>query len=84
MSYDLLFNTTEEHRALRSLVAEFTRREVEPQAARQDALGVLNVDLFRKLGDLGLLGITLPPEWGGAGMDALAYAFLERELTRAP
>jgi isovaleryl-CoA dehydrogenase len=78
-----LFDPTEEHRMLRSLVAEFTRTEVEPQAATFDARGVLNVELFRKLGDLGLLGITVPAEDGGAGMDAVAAVIVHHELSKS-
>ena len=72
MSYDVLFDPTEEHRALRAMVRDFTRNEVEPQAAAFDAKGELNVALLRQLGDLGLLGITVPAEHGGAGMDTVA------------
>lgn len=83
MHYDALFHPTEEHRALRELVADFTRREVEPQAARHDALGTLNLDLFRKLGELGLLGITVAQEDGGAGMDAVAAVIVHHELSKS-
>ena len=65
-----------------SMVAEFARREVDAQAAEYDAKGVLNVALFRKLGDLGLLGITVPEEDGGAGMDALAAVIVHHELAK--
>ena len=71
-NYQRLFNPTEEHALLRKTVAEFARREVDPQAAEHDALGRLNVGLFRRLGELGLLGITIPAEDDGAGMDAVA------------
>ncbi|TNE87473.1 MAG: isovaleryl-CoA dehydrogenase [Deltaproteobacteria bacterium] len=83
MSYDHLFNPTEEHRMLRDMVADFTRNEVEPQAAEFDEKGVLNVELFRKLGDLGLLGITVPEEDGGAGMDAVAAVIVHHELSKS-
>lgn len=83
MSYDLLFNPTEQHEMLREMVAEFTINEVEPQAAKHDALGTLNLDLFRQLGDLGLLGITLPEEHGGAGMDAVAAVIVHHELSKS-
>src|SRR5437899_2673129 len=56
---DALFDPTDEHRQLRALVAQFARDEVEPQAAEYDARGVLNTALFRRLGELGLLGITV-------------------------
>lgn len=83
MSYADLFDPTEEHAALRAMIRDFTTNEVEPQAARHDALGVLNVELFRKLGELGLLGITVPTEWGGAGMDAVAAVIVHHELSKS-
>ncbi len=77
-----LFNPTEEHRMLRQMVADFARREVDPQAAEFDARGVLNVPLFRRLGDLGLLGITIPEADGGAGLDACAAVLVHHELAK--
>lgn len=79
---DDLFNPTEEHRMLRQMVAEFARREVEPQAAEFDHKGVLNVALFRRLGDLGLLGITVPDVDGGAGLDTTAAVLVHHELAK--
>ncbi|PCC69649.1 isovaleryl-CoA dehydrogenase [Nannocystis exedens] len=82
LASDLLFNPTEEHRMLRQMVADFAAREVEPQAALHDHKGELNVPLFRRLGDLGLLGITIPEADGGAGMDALAAVIVHHELAK--
>ncbi|NVB37143.1 acyl-CoA dehydrogenase family protein [Pseudenhygromyxa sp. WMMC2535] len=81
-SADELFNPTEEHRMLRQTVAEFARREVEPQAAEYDEKGELNVPLFRRLGELGLLGITVPIDDGGAGLDAAAAVIVHHELSK--
>ena len=81
-SFDLC-NPTDEHRMLRDMVAQFTRDEVEPQAEHHDVEGTLNVELFRKLGDLGLLGITIPAEAGGAGMDAVAAVIVHHELSKS-
>jgi isovaleryl-CoA dehydrogenase len=81
-SSDALFNPTDEHRALRKVVAEFARRDVAPQAAEFDEKGELNVALFRKLGELDLLGITVPAEDGGAGMDAVAAVIVHHELAK--
>ncbi|MEQ1571050.1 MAG: acyl-CoA dehydrogenase family protein [Myxococcota bacterium] len=78
-----LFDPTEDHALLRQLVAEFTRNEVEPQAAASDAKGVLNMELFRKLGELGLLGLTVPTEHGGAGMDAVGAVIVHHELSKS-
>lgn len=82
-SYDKLFNPTEEHRLLRDSVAAFTREEVEPQAAEQDEKQQLNRALFSRLGELGLLGITVPEAWGGAGMDATAAVIAHHELSKS-
>ncbi|HEY8432101.1 MAG TPA: acyl-CoA dehydrogenase family protein [Sandaracinaceae bacterium] len=82
LSSDFLFNPTEEHRLLRQTVADFARREVDPQAATYDERGVLNVELFRRLGELGLLGITIPEEDGGAGMDTVAAVIVHHELSK--
>ncbi|MBL4635092.1 MAG: acyl-CoA dehydrogenase family protein, partial [Kofleriaceae bacterium] len=60
-----LVNPTEEHAMLRQTVREFTRKEIEPQAEEYDQKGILNQGLLRKVGDLGLLGITIPEEFGG-------------------
>jgi isovaleryl-CoA dehydrogenase len=83
MNGDLLFNPTDEHRMLREMVRDFTEREVEPQAAKHDELGTLNVELFRQLGELGLLGITVPDEDGGSGMDTVAAVIVHHELSRS-
>jgi isovaleryl-CoA dehydrogenase len=76
-----LFNPTPEHTLLRQTVRDFTRTEVEPQALEYDKQERFNFPLFRKLGDLGLLGITVAAEHGGAGMDALAAVIVHEELS---
>ena len=80
---DRLFNPTDEHRMLRDMVADFAKNEVEPQAEEQDLVGGLNRPLFSKLGELGLLGITVSDRWGGAGMDAVAAVIAHHELSRS-
>lgn len=77
-----LFHPTEEHEMLRGMVADFARNEVGPQAEHQDEVGGLNLPLFRKLGELGLLGITVSEEHEGAGMDAVAAVIAHEELAR--
>lgn len=75
-----LFNPTQEHRMLREMVRDFVRNEVEPQAHEFDRKEQFNLPLFRKLGGLGLLGITVPEEFGGSGMDATAACLVHEEL----
>ena len=74
------FNPTEEHRALREMVRAFAESEVEAQAAEHDRSERFNQPLFRKLGALGLLGITVEERFGGAGMDATAAVIAHEEL----
>lgn len=78
--YDL-YNPTEEHKMLRQMVREFVQSEVEPQAAEHDREEKFNLGLFRKLGELGLLGITVSDEYGGSGMDALAAVIAHEEIS---
>ena len=83
MSTDVLFNPSDEHRMLRDMVAAFTRDEVEPQAELHDREQTLNRPLFAKLGDLGLLGITVAVDDGGAGMDAVAAVIAHHEISKS-
>lgn len=77
------YNPTEEHLALREMVRAFAEREVWAQAREYDRLEKFNRPLFKKAGDLGLLGITVSEEWGGAGMDATAAVIVHEELSAA-
>ncbi len=67
-----LFHPSDEHAIFDRSLREFVEREVEPQAAAHDREERFNHALFRRAGELGLLGVTLPEEYGGAGMDATA------------
>ena len=78
-----LFTPTEEHQMLRAMVAEFTTDHVEQQAEEFDQKECLNIALFRQLGELGLLGITIPAEDGGAGMDTVAAVIAHEELSKS-
>lgn len=76
-----LFNPTEEHLSLRKMLRDFVESEVDPQAQEFNRKEIFNVNLFRKLGDLGLLGITVDTEFGGSGMDAVAAVIAHEELS---
>ncbi len=80
--YDALFNPTPEHLMIRETLAEFARKEVDPQAAEFDEKGTLNRALFERLGELGVLGITVPEDDGGAGMDTVAAVIVHHELAK--
>lgn len=76
-----LFNPSEEHQLLREMVRSFSEREVSPQALEYDRDEKFNLDLFRSMGNLGLLGVTVPERWGGSGMDAIAATIVHEELS---
>ena len=76
-----LFNPTPEHAQLREMVRRFAESEVEPQALEHDRTETFNVALFRKLGELGLLGITAQEEFGGTGLDPVAACIVHEELS---
>ena len=76
-----LLAPTPEHELLAATVREFVEREVEPQAAEHDRSETFNHALFRRAADLGLLGVTLPEEYGGAGLDATAAVIVYEALS---
>lgn len=76
-----LANPTSEHSMLRETVQSFVKSEVEPQAHEHDKKERFNLPLFRKLGELGLLGLTVPEAYGGSGMDATAAVIVHEELS---
>lgn len=78
-SFDL-FNPTDEHSMLRKTVREFVSDEVEPQAAEHDRKELFNLKLFRRLGELGLLGITVGEAFGGSAMDGVAAVIAHEEI----
>jgi isovaleryl-CoA dehydrogenase len=80
---ETLQNPTEEHALLRQTVRQLAREVVEPQAAEHDRTQTFNTGLLRRLGGLGLLGITVPEEAGGAGLDAVASVIVHEELAWA-
>jgi isovaleryl-CoA dehydrogenase len=73
---------TDEHRLLRDTVLAFARRELGPVADDIDRDDAFPPDLFRRLGDLGILGVTVPKEYGGAGADLLSGVLIIEQLAR--
>ena len=68
---------------LRESVASFAKTEIAPRAAQIDVDNDFPKDMWRKLGDLGVLGITAPEEYGGSGMGYLEHAVAMEEISRA-
>jgi len=77
------FALGEEIDALRDMVRKFAAAEIAPRAGEIDASNEFPMDLWEKLGALGLLGITVPEEEGGAGMGFLAHCVAIEEISRA-
>jgi short-chain 2-methylacyl-CoA dehydrogenase len=78
----MLFDLSDNHRLIQETVRDFARNEVAPVAEDLDREKRFPYEIVRKLGDLGLMGIPFPEEYGGAGGDSLAYALAVEELTR--
>src|SRR5438093_6208811 len=78
-----LFAPTDEHRLLAETLRAFVTEEVEPQATRFNREERFNVHLFRRAGELGLLGLTVPESDGGAGLDAVAAVMAHEALSAA-
>lgn len=76
------FLVSEQHEILRASVREFCEREVRPHARRWDTEERFPSELVPKLAELGLLGIRIPEEYGGSGMDTTAYAICVEECAR--
>ncbi|HET6412710.1 MAG TPA: acyl-CoA dehydrogenase [Anaeromyxobacter sp.] len=73
---------TDEQRQARELCREFAERELRPHARRWDAEHLFPGEAVRRLGEMGLMGVTVASEWGGSGMDALSYALATEEISR--
>ncbi len=75
-------NLTAEHESLRAAVRDFARKEIAPIAAAFDESGEFPYDTIKKMGAMGLMGIEVPEEYGGAGMDTIAYVLAMEEIAK--
>ncbi len=76
------FNLSEEQQLLKKTVREFAEAEIRPHAREWDEKQEFPRELFGKLGELGLMGVVWPTEYGGSGMSTLDYAVVMEELSR--
>src|SRR5579859_6180678 len=77
------FELSDEQRMIRDTARDFAAREVAPKAAELDKSGRWPAELVKKMGELGLMGVAIPEEYGGAGMDAVSYALAMEEISAA-
>ncbi|WP_323770097.1 isovaleryl-CoA dehydrogenase [Antarctobacter sp.] len=77
------FDLGEDVEALREMVYKWAQERVKPMAAEIDRSNVFPPELWKEMGDLGLLGVTVPEEYGGAGMSYLAHTVAVEEVARA-
>src|SRR5688500_3977045 len=77
------FDLTEEQRLVRDSAREFATREIAPKAAEIDKSGRWPAEIVVKMAELGFLGVAVPTEYGGAGLDALTYALVMEEISAA-
>jgi alkylation response protein AidB-like acyl-CoA dehydrogenase len=78
-----LFPFTEEHEMIRQAARDFAQKEIAPIAAEFDESGEFPHKTIQKMGEMGFMGIEVPEEYGGAGMDTLAYVLALEEICKA-
>ncbi|VAX07580.1 Butyryl-CoA dehydrogenase, partial [hydrothermal vent metagenome] len=71
---------TEEQEMIRDMAREFARNELAPHAAEWDKTGELPMDVLHHMGQLGLMGMTVPEKWNGSGTDYVSYALALMEI----
>ena len=77
------FRLTEDQQLIRDTARDFAQREIAPQAEEIDRTGEFPVDIFKQMADLGLMGLPIDEEYGGAGADYTSYCLALEEITRA-
>src|SRR5215469_3144890 len=77
------FELTEDQKAVRDMVAAFAARHIAPHAAQWDQHGTFPSDIFVRLGELGIMGMSVPERFGGAQLDAVSVALAIEELSKA-
>ncbi|MEO0081204.1 MAG: acyl-CoA dehydrogenase [candidate division WOR-3 bacterium] len=77
------FNLTEEQKMVQDMARDFATNELEPRAAEIDKTGEFPHESIRKMAELGLLGMVIPEQYGGAGFDFISLAIAVEEISRA-
>jgi alkylation response protein AidB-like acyl-CoA dehydrogenase len=74
---------TEEHKMIRDMARDFAQKEIAPIAARIDEEATFPAETVKKMGELGFMGIEIPEEYGGTGLDSLSYVLAIIEISKA-
>ena len=77
------FALTEDQQMIQDAAREFAQKEIAPVAAEFDLRGEFPVETIRKAGELGFMGVEVPEEYGGAGLDPISYALVMTEISAA-
>ncbi|OIO85068.1 MAG: acyl-CoA dehydrogenase [Anaerolineae bacterium CG2_30_57_67] len=83
MSDLAIFPLSDEHKMIQTAARDFAQNEIAPIAAKFDESGEFPRETIKKMGAMGFMGIEVPDEYGGAGMDTLAYVLALEEIARA-
>jgi alkylation response protein AidB-like acyl-CoA dehydrogenase len=78
----MTFALTETQEMIRTTARSFAEEQLAPGAIERDELSVFPAEQVRALGELGFMGMMVPEEWGGAGLDTVSYAIAEAEISR--
>src|SRR5687768_15011435 len=73
----------ESKKLLMDQVSSFAEDQIKPTAAELDQSGRFPTEIVKQLGEMGLMGMMVPEEWGGAGMDTVSYAMAMEEISAA-
>ncbi len=76
------FNFTEEQIAIRDTARDFAQNEIAPSTIERDIKAEFPYEIVKKLGEFGFMGMMVPPEWGGAGFDAVSYVMAMEEISK--
>src|ERR1700760_4901763 len=77
------FHLTEEQQLVQKTARDFARREIEPKAAELDKTARWPTEIVARMAELGFLGMAIPVEYGGAGLDNVTYALVMEEISAA-
>jgi alkylation response protein AidB-like acyl-CoA dehydrogenase len=76
------FGFTDEQEMMRKMVRNFAQKEIQPMIEQMEETDAFPLEVVRKMGEYGLMGIPIPQEWGGAGMDFTSYIIAIHELSK--